>query len=208
MPTMLPRPGTGARLDGMKAVLGSLVLAVVLLPAAASADEVRGTPHRDYLRAGPGGDLVRGLAGNDTLIGSRGDDELRGGPGNDVLEDDRGDDVLVGGAGHDSLDGRSGNDVLIGGAGPDFVADYLGGDLIRTGRGDDWGSIDSRGERPHAPTVLHLGRGDDEILVGGPDGRRDVVDCGPGDDLAEWNLELDPQDVFVDCEVIREYEGS
>jgi hypothetical protein len=195
------------RLDEVKLLLGSLALSLALVPAVAWAVPITGTPQRDYLRGGPGSDDIRGLAGNDTLIGFRGDDQLRGGPGRDVLEDDHGDDLLYGGSGHDSLDGRRGLDVLVGGPGPDFVADYVGGDLIRTGPGDDWGSIDSRGEHPHPPTVLHLGPGDDEILVGDPDGRRDVIDCGPGDDLAEWNLELDPRDEFVDCEVIREYEG-
>lgn len=190
------------------AVLGPAVAWAEHVTGTTGDDSVVGTPERDWVEARGGDDVVRGLAGNDLLIGGRGDDELRGGPGKDDLGDDLGDDLLIGGAGHDSLDGRRGQDVLVGGPGPDFVADYLGGDLIRTGRGDDWGSIDSRGTRPHGPTILHLGRGADEILVGGPDGRRDLIDCGPGEDLAEWNLELDPQDEFVDCEVIREYEGS
>jgi Ca2+-binding RTX toxin-like protein len=200
----------------MKALLGiAVVAAVVLVPSAALAehirgttgpDEIVGTPKRDWLEARDGDDAVRGRGGNDLLTGGPGDDWVRGGPGNDEIGDDRGRDLLIGGPGNDSLDGRKGIDEIIGGPGRDYVADYFGGDAIDTGAGNDRATVASRASRPYPPTQLDLGYGDDYVLVD-PDGRRDVIDCGPGDDVVEYLETLDPEEDLVSCETVREYLG-
>jgi hypothetical protein len=93
--------------------------------------------------------------------------------------------------------------MLRGGPGPDFLADYDGGDRLRAGTGDDravLGSGRAGGSR------LLLGPGNDEVVVQ-DDELRDVVDCGPGHDIAEWVDTRDPHDHYVGCEVVREYLG-
>jgi hypothetical protein len=40
-----------------------------------------------------------------------------------------------------------------------------------------------------------------------PDGRRDVIDCGPGHDVVEYLETLDPEEELVSCETVREYLG-
>ena len=55
-------------------------------------------------------------------------------------------------------------------------------------------------------TRLHLGPGDDEVVVN-DDQQVDLVDCGPGHDVAEWVTTLDPHDQYVGCEVVQEYLG-
>jgi hypothetical protein len=211
------------RLDEMRpqsgritaALVGATALLLAATPYAAAAgrvtgtsgdDALEGTPHRDWIRAFHGDDVLVGHGGNDVLDPGPGDDESYGGPGNDDIQDSRGRDVLVGGTGDDSLDGSTGIDMLVGGPGRDYLADYLGGDLLRAGAGDDRAGVASRGSRPYPPTRLHLGRGDDEVLLA-PDGRRDLIDCGPGRDLVEWDQSLDEEDELVDCEVVREYTG-
>lgn len=214
---MVPRPLPRARLDGMKAALGTLLaLAVVLVPSAAVAAHLRGTTgpdvlvgtaERDWIEGRGGADAIQGQGGNDLLTGGPGDDWVRGGAGNDEIGDDRGRDYLIGGPGNDSLDGGRGRDEVIGGPGRDYVADFFGGDRLDSGAGDDRATVASRSSRLYPPTHLDLGPGDDELLLD-HDGRRDVVDCGPGDDLVEFLEVLDPQDRLVSCETVREYQGK
>jgi RTX calcium-binding nonapeptide repeat (4 copies) len=215
---MVPRSAGRARLDAMKALaVAALGLTLVLLPSVAAAEHIRGTadnetlvgtPKRDWIEARDGADEVRGRGGNDLLTGGPGDDWVRGGRGNDEIEDDRGRDLLIGGPGRDSIDGRRGIDELVGGPGNDYLADYLGGDTMRAGAGDDRSTVASRGRtRPYPPTRLDLGPGDDEVLLD-PDGRRDVIDCGPGNDLVEFLETLDPHDELISCETVREYQGK
>jgi len=189
-------------------------LLALAVPAAASThvvgtdrdDRLVGTEGRDWIQAKAGDDRVLGLPGNDHLVGGDGKDAVVGGPGNDELYGGRGGDHVSGGPGRDSLNGDRGRDVLRGGAGDDFLADYDDGDLLLAGTGDDRASVASGDPVPHDLTRLFLGPGDDEVLVQDDHGR-DVIDCGPGQDLAEWVTSLDPDDVYVGCEVVREYLG-
>src|SRR4051812_42085240 len=102
----------------------------------------------------PGNDAVPGGARAAHIALGAGDDNARGGRGNDVLDGGRGDDRLNGGLGDDRLRGGGGDDVL---------TDNRGTDRFSGGTGDD--RINPRDRR-------------------GRDARRDVVDCGAGDDPA------------------------
>src|SRR6476646_7908051 len=99
-----------------------------------------------------------------------------GSPGDaNVIRGGRGDDVLRGGAGDDRLSGGSGNDRL---------SDDRGSDRMSGGAGDD--RINARDAR----------RTHD---------RRDVVDCGAGDDTAL----VDSDDVVRHCEhVLRKADDN
>jgi hypothetical protein len=78
-----------------------------------------------------------------------------------------GSDRLIGGAADDLLYGRGGNDVLRGGAGNDILYGGGGRDVLDGGAGRD---------------RLFGGLGDDTLKA--RDGKRDLVDCGPGRDTA------------------------
>ncbi|GAB3557456.1 Ca2+-binding RTX toxin-like protein [Actinopolyspora lacussalsi] len=108
--------------------------------------------------------------------GTEGPDGLHGTPGQDVIKVRGGFDVIFGEADDDSLFGNSGNDVIRGGNGDDFFHGGQGGDYLYAGPGDD--------------TVMS-----DEL---GSDDEADVVDCGPGTD--RYNADLD--DKVVNCEIL------
>jgi hypothetical protein len=98
-----------------------------------------------------------------------------GGPGNDTLSGAPGNDNISGGRGNDILSGGPGNDILSGGPGNDVISGGPGKDIISGGPGND--TIHAR------------------------DGHRDVVDCGPGRDVAF----VDTVDLVRGCErVVRE----
>ena len=78
--------------------------------------------------------------------------------------------ILPGGPGSDTLSGGRGGDTLSGGPGNDVISGGPGKDVISGGPGND--AIHAR------------------------DGHRDVVDCGPGRDVAF----VDPVDVVRGCE--------
>jgi Ca2+-binding RTX toxin-like protein len=91
----------------------------------------------------------------------------------------------------DRLTGTTANDVLYGLGGADVLSGRAGNDVLYGGRGND---------------VLDGGPGADR-LFGGPgndtlrarDGRRDLVDCGPGRDTAV----VDRIDRVSGCELVR-----
>jgi hypothetical protein len=119
--------------------------------------------------------LRSGGPGNDTLSGAPGNDNISGGRGNDILSGGRGNDILSGGPGNDILSGGRGNDVISGGRGNDVISGGPGKDILSGGPGND--TIHAR------------------------DGHRDVVDCGPGRDVAF----VDTVDLVRGCErVVRE----
>jgi Ca2+-binding RTX toxin-like protein len=117
-----------------------------------------GSPGNDRIQGGGGTHLVCGGSDNDHVAGGRGHDRLLGQSGNDGLSGGPGRDLLRGGSGHDRLLGEGGNDRLVGGPSRD---------LLRGESGNDHPSG---------------GVGKDRILA--RDSRREVVDCGPGRDVA------------------------
>jgi hypothetical protein len=114
--------------------------------------------------------LRSGGPSNDTLSGGPGNDNISGGPGNDILSGGPGNDILSGGRGTDRISGGPGNDILSGGRGTDVISGGPGNDTISGGPGND--TIHAR------------------------DGHRDVIDCGPGRDVAF----VDPVDLVRGCE--------
>ncbi len=110
-------------------------------------------------------EVIRGSSGNDLIFGLGGNDTISGGPGSDTLEGGAGRDRLVGGAGSDRLEGGPGDDTLLGG---------LAGD-------DLFGGLDPLEKSASGRDRLVGGAGDD--FLAGND-RADVIDTGPGDDIA------------------------
>lgn len=109
---------------------------------------------------------VCGDARENTTVGTAGDDRLVG--------DDFGPchDTMYGRGGDDLLRGLRLSDELYGGNGADTVYGGRGNDRLDGGSGND---------------ALYGGYGDDVIDAQDPDpfpGQRDVVDCGPGFDVA------------------------
>jgi len=124
----------------------------------------------------PGADTLRGGATNDALVGRRGNDRLLGGAGEDHLQAGGGSDHLDGGPHDDLMHARGGADEAIGGSGDDNILTGRGDDVARGGSGDDQ-LFDNEGE-----DRLHGGPGDDHFSA--HDGRRDLIRCGPGEDVA------------------------
>lgn len=105
-------------------------------------------------------------------------DIIRGTDGPDVLKGTSGGDLIYGRAGNDVIRGLHGNDVIYGGRGDDVIWPGAGADVQYGGEGND---------------VLHALANDNQP---------DVLDCGPGYDVA-YVIVHDPV-VFHGCEqVIR-----
>jgi Ca2+-binding RTX toxin-like protein len=132
-----------------------------------------------------------GTNGDDIIIGGNKSKDLVivGHDGNDIINASAGDDDLCGGNGNDQLNGEDGNDRLVGDSflckaevGPGSAP---GMDNIMGGAGND--------------ILIHgnaNGNYDDS------DGKRDLIDCGPGDDTAMLNISID-HDEAVNCEHIN-----
>lgn len=139
-----------------------------------AADRLRGTEGRDVICGLGGDDRIEGLDGADVIVGGPGNDRLVGSDGDDVLIGGSGRDELVGGAGKDWLEGGSGADRLLGGGGNDRLLGGSLGDVLLGGAGND---------------ILRGGSGNDVLLA--RDGRRDVVDGGPGRNTGRVDRALD-----------------
>jgi Ca2+-binding RTX toxin-like protein len=101
-----------------------------------------------------------------------------------------GNDTVLGGRGNDRLFGGAGNDTVLGGRGNDRLFGAPGNDVIFGGPGND--RIDPGSGRDH----VSAGPGNDRVLA--RDRQRDVIDCGPGHDVAI----VDRVDVTRRCEVV------
>jgi hypothetical protein len=107
------------------------------------------------------------------------------------------DDFLIFKVAADStLDGEDGNDLITGGSGRDFIRGGPGSDILSGGDNKDLIEGDA------GPDTINGGKGDDTIIPGPdpgtPDGVRDVISCGSGDDAVAG---ADDEDfVSSDCE--------
>lgn len=117
-----------------------------------------------------------------TIRGDARSDDIRGRGGHDLLDGGANEDCISGGAGNDTIRGGPAFDTLSGGPGADVLLGGSGNDAIRGGPGRD--------------TILG-GKGID--VIGARDGRRDMIDCGPGRDVAV----VDRIDTVRHCEVVR-----
>ncbi len=106
-----------------------------------------------------------GDVGQDNLWGYGGNDRIRGG-----LDDD----VVQGLEGNDILEGGDGNDVLVGDwdTGP---VSFFGADTLKGGLGDD--------------KLFQSAIGGQFVLA--PDGHKEILDCGGGNDEAFGNVNTD-----------------
>jgi len=118
-----------------------------------------------------------GTAGPDTLFGTPAGDAIYGKAGADSLRGRAGNDVIYGGRGNDVLKGGDDNDVEYGGEGDDSMW---------VGRGAD---------------AEYGGSGNDELHALADDNRLDIVNCGPGHDIAWLNAAERGKYVIRGCEV-------
>jgi Ca2+-binding RTX toxin-like protein len=193
----------------------------------AGPDDLRGTMGDDDIRALDGADTVRGLdgfddirggAGNDTIymgsgasfdgdsaLGGPGDDTIHGQEGRDGIGGGAGDDVLRAGPGLPDVGGAGPAGDLVGGAGDDILVGGSYRDSLEGGRGDNrmWGRVgrDFAGGLGGEPgrDWYFMGPDNDDVVIE-DDGKVDHVDCGRGTDTVHLESELDPLDVFVNCE--------
>ena len=105
-------------------------------------------------------DVIRGTDGPDNLNGTAGADLIYGRGGNDIIRAHDGNDVVYGGSGNDVVRGGPGNDILYGQSGNDVIWAGAGADVQYGGGGND---------------VLHALANDNQP---------DVLNCGPGYDVA------------------------
>ena len=105
-------------------------------------------------------DVIRGTDGPDNLNGTGGSDLIYARGGNDIVRAHDGNDVVYGGQGNDAIRGGPGNDVLYGGMGNDVTWPGAGADVQYAGDGND---------------VLHALANDNQP---------DILNCGPGYDVA------------------------
>jgi hemolysin type calcium-binding protein len=163
-------------------------------------EEEPGLPEVIRIEGGDGGDLidVRRLEGigDNELLRSR--IRLHGGTGNDTILGSPGDEYR--------LQDGSGDDLVRAGGGDDIVEFGPGRDTVYGGDGDDglvYGTpLEVSGGHPDAPDRLFAGPGAD--VIQDDNGRKDVIRCGPGQDL----LDGKGRDRSSDCEKVRRGRGD
>lgn len=103
--------------------------------------------------------------------------------------------VITGTNGPDRLVGTPYADQIYGQGGNDLIYGHQGDDVLRGGDGNDsiWAGVGADRESG--------GRGDDVLHALANDNRVDVLDCGPGNDVAYLNAA--EHDRTIDCETIH-----
>jgi Ca2+-binding RTX toxin-like protein len=135
---------------------------------------IAGTEGRDRPLEGTGGpDVIAALGGKDRVKALGGKDVVCGAKGKDKLK---------GAKGKDKLKGAKGRDVLNGGKGKDKLKGAKGRDVLVGGKGKD---------------KLAGGKGKDKLKA--RDGKKDRVNCGPGNDTAK----VDAKDKVRKCETVK-----
>lgn len=104
----------------------SIVLAVLLSPAAFAADPLECAGKPATIVGTPADDILTGTNGNDVIVGLGGNDTIDGRGGHDLICGGEGDDVVNGAAGWDYVNAGIGHDRLIGGNGVDFCDGDIG----------------------------------------------------------------------------------
>lgn len=145
-----------------------------------------GSDGPDTLVGGPSDDRIDAGGGNDRVYSRRGADTVLAGDGADRVYAGRGSDRIFGGPGPDRLFGEKGADRIHGNEGADVIFVGAGRDWAHGGKGDDVIFAKSRhdvdGRRDREGDRIFGGRGDDRINT--RDGERDIITCGPGNDVA------------------------
>jgi Ca2+-binding RTX toxin-like protein len=115
-------------------------------------------------------------AGIDVCKGTDNDDTMVGDDTQNIMIGFGGNDVMTGKGGSDLLSAFPGDDVVSGGKGFDNIAGDTGADRMAGGDGNDKIAHFTFGNNPNALD---------------PDGSKDVIDCGLGDDEAWINVSVD-----------------
>lgn len=144
----------------------------LVLPAVAAALVFVAAPSAASL------DVIRGTDGLDNINGTSGPDVIYARAGNDSIRAHDGNDVVYAGRGNDVARGGPGNDVVYGGPGNDVLWVGAGADVQYGGQGND---------------ILHALANDNQP---------DILDCGPGYDVA-YVIEHDPVRLHGCEQVIR-----
>ncbi len=157
-----------------------------------------GHKNDDSMLGGGSPDSMSGDEGNDEISGDDGDDFLYGdgityAEGNDTLNGNAGNDQIYGASGHDVINGGDSDDLIDGGNGDDILEGGNGNDVIRGGMG-----FDSITGGPDNDKIYHS----DLNLLIKPDGSKDKIDCGPGQDEA-WVNTMDDGDETLNCEIVH-----
>jgi Ca2+-binding RTX toxin-like protein len=115
---------------------------------------------------------------DDNMTGDDGINLMYGKKGNDIMSAKGGVDEMYGDEGNDNMNGAEGNDIIYG---------NLGADIIQGGIGDD--------------KIYH----DSDMTAGltSPDGSKDIIDCGPGQDEVWTNIQNDG-DTATNCERVHD----
>ena len=129
-------------------------------------------------------DNMKGTSDDDAMSGLDGDDSMNGFAGNDQMFGGRGDDTMSGGSGHDFMLGREGDDNINGDSGDDTILGFRGADILKGSSGND--------------RIFH----DFLRFPVEPDGSKDSIDCGSGNDEAWINVSQDG-DTAVNCEILH-----
>lgn len=140
------------------------------------ADDITGTNRAEKIIAERGPDDVRALGGPDNVVGGPGGDEADGGAGGDRISGGDGDDQKGAGI-NTGLLGNGGSDRVLGGPEADDVTGGAGRDGMFGGDGND-------------------------ILDSFDQERDNVVDCGPGRDIAYVDQKDRNAKIIEDCEQI------
>jgi len=122
-----------------------------------------------------------GTDADDTMIGDDGDSFIGGKLGNDVISGKAGDDVLVPAAGNDMVSGDSGDDTIAGDSGTDRMSGGEGADKI------------------YHNVIANPSDFTSALL---PDGSKDKIDCGSGNDEVWINISVD-HDIVANCEIVH-----
>ncbi len=117
-----------------------------------------------------------GTENADNMVGDNTANLMIGLGGNDLVNGKGDSDLVV---------GTTDNDIVSGGAGPDTVVGGFAADKLIGGNDDD---------RVYQSVI-----GPD---ANEPDGGKDTIDCGPGNDEAWINFSVD-HDVAVNCETVH-----
>jgi Ca2+-binding RTX toxin-like protein len=133
-------------------------------------------------------------------VGTTQSDSMVGDDNSNTICGKQGDDYILGRGGQDNLLGNEGNDRILGGDGSDQIVGgatvIVGCGVLSTNSGAD---------------IIQGGPGNDRIYHGNsisgkeptdPDGFKDIIDCGPGDDTAFINTASDG-DVAMNCEHVN-----
>jgi hypothetical protein len=157
------------------------------------ADNMKGTEGEDYIYGLDGNDMISALGstggsrGFDVTEGGGGEDIIHGGSDNDIVNGNNGNDKIFGEEGIDTLYGAEGNDEIDGGSGNDRIWGNAGEDTINGGEGNDM--------------IYHGDEEQSPLFNIDPDGSRDNIDCGPGQDEA-W-ISMKDGDIIENCEEIH-----